>query len=408
MCEAVTSAGVAFVRWILVGRNRDAGADIVLHVACLARPAARLVATYAVHAVACGALRACHARVAVSKLAGLCTVAGAGVALVVRVEVDADGAAHTVRAGALERACASLTSAGADRVAAIPVNAEAARAIRGLRANRADNTLAIAEAVALAGVAFIAGVGVGRDVRAASHAACICTRHACPETSRVAADAVNAVTAHALIARRARGPVVLLALPDTVARARVAFIHRVVVGRNGRTSAEVTRDIARFAGIRADRVATDAVDAIAARALRAVQAGVAVCLFDLAGRRVAEVPVRALAVGDACRLASASDAGITRLARLIEFLYAATLAVAGISGVFGACVRARSRCALCAECVLRAARAAGAHTSVSAGIRRLDLALVIGIGAASDSAAIAVQARAFFRRRAGLAFAAAA
>ena len=126
----------------------------------------------------------------------------------------------------------SLARAGACGIAAITVDAEAARAVRRHGARGAIDALTISETVAIAGVTFIAGIGVGRNVRTRADAPRIGARNARSETSGVATNAVDTVTAHALRRRRTRRTIALLALPTTVASTGIALIERIAVRCN--------------------------------------------------------------------------------------------------------------------------------------------------------------------------------
>lgn len=181
-------------------------------------------------------------------------------------------AARTIGPLTLGRPGTRFARAVARRIAAIPVDTETARAIGGNETRFAVDALAIAKTIALPRIAFIVRVGVGGNVRAGSYGAGIRARDARSQTRRIATNAVDARTAHALVRRRTGRTIGLLALTKAVTRAGIAFIERVVVCGDGRTRADTARNVAGFAGIVADRVATDAVDALTALALRAVGA----------------------------------------------------------------------------------------------------------------------------------------
>lgn len=125
-------------------------------------------------------------------------------------------------------------------------------------------------------------------------------------------------------------------------------------------------------------------------------------------RCIAEIPRIALAVGYARRLTGSGDAGVTGLARHIEFLNANALTVTRIGRVFRTCIRARSGIAHRSERELGTAARTGTNARVSTCFRRRHLAFVVRIGVAVDGPAIAVDTRALLRRRARLAFARAA
>ena len=69
LSQTITSARIAFVRRIRIRRNSDARTNVVLHVACLARSYARLIATNTVDTIAGRTVRIHHARKAVGQLA---------------------------------------------------------------------------------------------------------------------------------------------------------------------------------------------------------------------------------------------------------------------------------------------------------------------------------------------------
>lgn len=125
-------------------------------------------------------------------------------------------------------------------------------------------------------------------------------------------------------------------------------------------------------------------------------------------RCIAVIPRVALAVGYARRLTGSGDAGITRLARHVEFLNANALAVTRIGRVFRRCGRTRCGIAHRSERELGAAARTGTNARVSTCFRRRHLAFVVGIGVAVDGPAIAVDTRPLLCRRTRLAFARAA
>ena len=142
--------------------------------------------------------------------------------------------------------------------------------------------------------------------------------------------------------------------------------------------------------------------------MRAVGTRITIGLLDLARGRIAEVPVVAFTVGYARRLASAGDTGVTRLAHLIEFLYANALTVARIRGIFGRCIRTRRRITYRSDGVLGATSGTRANARISARLRSGYVTLVIRIRIAGDGPAIAVCTGPFLCRGTRLAFARAA
>lgn len=404
MTNAVTSAGIAFIAGIGIGRNAHATADAIGYVARLAGPRTGLIAAHAVDTAVRGALRIHHAGLTIRQLTSPDAIACTGITFIAGILTKQNRTARTVGPLALGRPGTRFTRAIARRIAAIPVDTETARAIGGNEAGFAVDALAIPKTIALTGIAFIVRIGVGGNVRAGSYGAGIRARDARPQARRIATNAVDAISAHALVRGRTGRTVWLLALTKAVTCAGVAFIERVVVGRNGRTRADTARDVAGFASIVADRVATDTVDALTALTLRAVGAGIAVGFLDLTRRRIAEISRIAFAVGYARRLAGSGDAGVTRLARLIEFLHANALTVTRIGRVFRRCIGARCGIADRTERELGAAARTGTNACVSARFRCRHLALVVRIGVAGNGPAIAVDTRALLRRRTRLAF----
>jgi hypothetical protein len=173
LSEAVTRAGIALIRGIRIRRNVDARADVVLHVARLARSDAVLIATHAVDAITGRALRIHHAGLAIGQLASADPVTRAGITLVVRILAEENRTTGAIGTLAFQGPGTGFTRAHAGGIAAIPVDTEAARTSRRNRTGLAVDALAIANAVACARIAFVVWIGVGRNVR---------TR---PDTSRI-------------------------------------------------------------------------------------------------------------------------------------------------------------------------------------------------------------------------------
>lgn len=406
--ETVAGSRIAFIRRIRVRRNVDTRSDVVLHVARLARARAELVAANAIDAIVRRALRIHHARLAVGQLACASTIALTRIALVVRILAENDGTAGTVRPLALQCARTGFTRAHTRGIAAIPIDTEAARAVRRSGTRLTGNALAIAEPVACSRIAFVGRIRIDWNVPTRPDTSSIRTRDARPQTRRVAANAIDAIATHALIRPHTGRTIALLATTEAIARARVAFVERIAVRSNGRTRPQRPRNVTRSARIGAAGVTTNAIDAIASLALAGIGARLTVGFLDLARGCIAEIARVAFAVGHAGGLASARNACITRLACLIELLHANALAIAGVGWVLRRAVRTSSRIANRPDGVLRATPTTRTNPCISTGFRSRHLAFIVGIRVHRHRATIAIDARPLLRGRTRLAFAFAA
>jgi len=217
-------------------------------VAPLARPAAIGIAADVVEAEAAAALAPHPASCAEALLALTRAVASfaGGVARIVGL---AGGDVHArTRGGAVAR----LAGARAGRRAADAVDANAADALRVVPARGAVRLLAIAAPVAGLAAAHAHVIGLIRGhVRAGPDAAGHVAGHAARRARVVAADRIGALTGDAFAIGAAGRPLVFLARPHAVARARPyagrGRVGIVLARRDIRADAGAARDIARLA-----------------------------------------------------------------------------------------------------------------------------------------------------------------
>lgn len=164
LTQTITSAWIALVPWIRIRRDTHARSNVVLHVARLTRTHTRLIATNTIDAIARGTLRIHHARIAIGQLTRAHAIACTGIAFVARIQVYENGTARPVCALTLERTRTRLAGAHTSGIATISVDTEVTRAICGNGTRRTHDPLAIAEAITLPRIAFIARIGIGRNV----------------------------------------------------------------------------------------------------------------------------------------------------------------------------------------------------------------------------------------------------
>lgn len=232
MAETVATPWIALIGWIRIRRNAHARTDAVLHIASLTCSSTSLVAAHAVNAIVRRALRVHHAGLAILSLAGTGAIACTRIALIARIQSKVNRTARPVRSLALQCTRTCLARPGARGIATIAVHAEAACAICRDHARRAVDALAVPKTIAIPRIAFIARIGIRRNIRTRSNTPRVGARNACPETCGVATNAVNAIAANTLIRRRTRRTIGLLALAQPIAGSRVALIEWIVVRSN--------------------------------------------------------------------------------------------------------------------------------------------------------------------------------
>ena len=250
------------------------------------RSGARGIATIAVHAKARNAIRIERAQGAVGLrggelIANTRTIAFAGIAFIVRIEVVTDHSARAVITAALFRGRARHARQVADIAAAEAIDAIVGQTLRRRRTRNAIVELTRSRAGARAVRALIVGIRVVRDIaaRAVCPAAFLQRRTGLASTRarRIATNAVDAIAGRTLGPRRARGPVGqqhlrLIACARSITFAGVAFVVRIEARIDRRTNAIVTGP---FFGVRtrvtrtgANVAATKPVDAIIRETLR--------------------------------------------------------------------------------------------------------------------------------------------
>lgn len=139
------------------------------------------------------------------------------IAFVLRVLTVDDRPALAIDAATLQHGRAGLAQPRANVVATHAVDTEAAGALIGRRTRRPQIDLALTKAVASSGIAFISGIGIGRDTHATADAIGYVASLTGSRTGLIAANAIDTAVRGALRIHHAGLPIGQLTSTNAVA-----------------------------------------------------------------------------------------------------------------------------------------------------------------------------------------------